>query len=147
MELDLQSLFGLHVHGCTHWRRPRNPPSPHAFRLIFEGAIGQPRWTTSLCDHLILANKTDTFKSTTYNVLTVCNAVPLTKFIYLLVFALRTRKRNIGEKAWNLSGVYRRGQQCYLPKKLKDIEAKYDLFIVLEFFATKFEALHYSPCC
>jgi len=30
MELDLQSLFGLHVHSSTHWPRPRNPllPSP-----------------------------------------------------------------------------------------------------------------------
>ncbi len=26
MELDLQSLFWLHVHSCTHWLRPRNPP-------------------------------------------------------------------------------------------------------------------------
>ncbi len=25
MELDLQSLYGLHVHSCTHWLRPRNP--------------------------------------------------------------------------------------------------------------------------
>ncbi len=23
MELDLQSLFGLHVHSSTHWLRPR----------------------------------------------------------------------------------------------------------------------------
>jgi hypothetical protein len=34
MEVDLQSLFGLHVM-CTavlnHWRRPRNSPSPPAF--------------------------------------------------------------------------------------------------------------------
>ncbi len=37
MELDLQSLFGLHVHSCTHWLRP-----PH-FGLIYEGAIGQLR--------------------------------------------------------------------------------------------------------
>jgi hypothetical protein len=29
MELDLQSLFGLLVHRCTHWLRPRNPPPPH----------------------------------------------------------------------------------------------------------------------
>jgi hypothetical protein len=31
MELDLQSLFGLHVHSCTHWLKPRNrnPPPPH----------------------------------------------------------------------------------------------------------------------
>jgi hypothetical protein len=28
MELDLQSLFGLHVHSCTHWLRHRNPPPP-----------------------------------------------------------------------------------------------------------------------
>ncbi len=28
MELDLQSLFGLHVHSCTHWLRPRNPHPP-----------------------------------------------------------------------------------------------------------------------
>ncbi len=26
MELDHQSLFGLHVHSCTHWLRPRTPP-------------------------------------------------------------------------------------------------------------------------
>ncbi len=26
MELDLQSLFGLHVHSCTLWLRPHNPP-------------------------------------------------------------------------------------------------------------------------
>jgi hypothetical protein len=28
MEIDLQSLYGLHVHSCTHWLRPRNPPYP-----------------------------------------------------------------------------------------------------------------------
>jgi hypothetical protein len=28
MELDLQNLYGLHVHSCTHWLKPRNhPPS------------------------------------------------------------------------------------------------------------------------
>ncbi len=26
MELDLQSLFGLRVHSCTHWLRPSTPP-------------------------------------------------------------------------------------------------------------------------
>ncbi len=55
MELDLQSFFGLHVHICTHWLRPRHPlppPHSHAFGLIYEGAIGQPRQTTSLCDPL-----------------------------------------------------------------------------------------------
>jgi hypothetical protein len=30
IELDFQSLFGLHVHSCIHWMRPRNaPPPPH----------------------------------------------------------------------------------------------------------------------
>ncbi len=28
MEIDLQSLFGFHVHSCTHWLRPRNHPTP-----------------------------------------------------------------------------------------------------------------------
>jgi hypothetical protein len=46
MELDLQSLFGLHcmsrdAHSCTHWLRPRTPLP--AFGLVYEGAIGQPR--------------------------------------------------------------------------------------------------------
>ncbi len=28
MELDLQSLFGLYVHSCTHWLRTEIPPPP-----------------------------------------------------------------------------------------------------------------------
>jgi hypothetical protein len=28
MELDIQSLFRLHVHSCTHWLSPRNFPLP-----------------------------------------------------------------------------------------------------------------------
>jgi hypothetical protein len=48
MELNLYSLFGLHVHSCVHWMRPRNPPPPR----IYEGAVGQPRYTTSLCNPL-----------------------------------------------------------------------------------------------
>jgi hypothetical protein len=28
LELDLRSLFGLRVHSCTHWLRPRNSPLP-----------------------------------------------------------------------------------------------------------------------
>jgi hypothetical protein len=46
MELVLQNLFGLHMHSCTHWLRPRNTPPPpilRAFRLTYEGAIGQQR--------------------------------------------------------------------------------------------------------
>ncbi len=34
MELDLQSLFGLHVHSCTHWLSPRRPPT--TFGLIYQ---------------------------------------------------------------------------------------------------------------
>jgi hypothetical protein len=29
MESDLQRLFGLHVHSCTHWLGPGKPPPPH----------------------------------------------------------------------------------------------------------------------
>jgi hypothetical protein len=43
IEIDLQSLFGLHGHSCTHWLRHRTPPPPPLFRLIYEGAIGRPR--------------------------------------------------------------------------------------------------------
>ncbi len=42
MELVPQNLFGLHVHSCTHWLRPRNSPFPR-FWLTHEGAIGQQR--------------------------------------------------------------------------------------------------------
>jgi hypothetical protein len=37
MELDLQSLFGLHVHSCIHWLGPRIPP-PLVFGLICKAA-------------------------------------------------------------------------------------------------------------
>jgi hypothetical protein len=42
MDLYLQNLFGLHVHSCTHWLKPRNQPPP-AFVLIYDAVIGQPR--------------------------------------------------------------------------------------------------------
>ncbi len=38
------------VYCCAHCLRPRNSPPPPAFGLIYEGAIGQLRWTTSLCN-------------------------------------------------------------------------------------------------
>jgi hypothetical protein len=46
MEFYFQSLFGLYVHSCPHWLRPRTPPPP--FGLIYEGAIGQPRYRRHL---------------------------------------------------------------------------------------------------
>ncbi len=39
---DPQSLFGLHVHSCIQWLRPRNPSPPPAFGLIYEGTNSQP---------------------------------------------------------------------------------------------------------
>ncbi len=49
------------VHSCTHWLRPRNPLNPSAFGLVYEGAIGQLRQTTSLCNPL-LPGFTEVFK-------------------------------------------------------------------------------------
>jgi hypothetical protein len=53
MELDLQSLFGLHVHSCISlvetmdpWMRLRTPP-PLAFGLIYKG-VSQDRRHLSL---------------------------------------------------------------------------------------------------
>ncbi len=44
MELDLQSLFGLHVHSCTYWLRPRNHPPPRIW-------AHKPRryWSAKIC--------------------------------------------------------------------------------------------------
>ncbi len=41
MELDLQNLFGLHVHSWTHWLRPRNPPpfTPRIWAHIYMRAL------------------------------------------------------------------------------------------------------------
>jgi hypothetical protein len=36
IKLNLQSLYGLHVHSCTYWLRPHSPPPP----LGLIGAIG-----------------------------------------------------------------------------------------------------------
>ncbi len=57
MELDIQSLFGLHVHNCAHCTMADTPQPPPRiwFGLIYEGAIGPPRWTTSLCNLLLVA--------------------------------------------------------------------------------------------
>jgi hypothetical protein len=42
MELDLQSLFGLHVHAQLY-SLDVTPQAPPAFGRIYEDAIGQPR--------------------------------------------------------------------------------------------------------
>jgi hypothetical protein len=57
MEADLQSLFGLHVtfssqlYSLAETPQAPHPPSP-ALGLVYEGAIGQQRWTLSLCNPL-----------------------------------------------------------------------------------------------
>ncbi len=46
MGLDLQSLFGLHVRAQQLYSLAETPqllPPSHAFGLIYEDAIGQPR--------------------------------------------------------------------------------------------------------
>jgi hypothetical protein len=37
------------VHSYTHWLRPRNPPPPPTFGLVYEGAIGKQ----SLCNPVV----------------------------------------------------------------------------------------------
>ncbi len=47
MEVDLQSLFGLHVTGCAQLYSlaeiPQLPPFPALGLVLYEGAIGQQR--------------------------------------------------------------------------------------------------------
>ncbi len=71
MGLDLQSLYGHHVHSCTHWLRPRNrnpPPRIWAHIRIYEGAIGQPRKTL-----LLLMSSQAVSVLSDYQILEVCN--------------------------------------------------------------------------
>jgi hypothetical protein len=46
MELDLQSLFGLHVLSCTHWLRPRNPTPPPRIWAHIQGRY----WSAKIDD-------------------------------------------------------------------------------------------------
>ncbi len=43
MELDLQSLFGLHVHSFTHWLRPRDPLPLHLGSYMRALLVSQDR--------------------------------------------------------------------------------------------------------
>ncbi len=63
MQLDLQSLFGLQEYRCTHQLATRNLPPPPSFGLTQEGAIGQPRQTTSLCDPLAQSFSSGSFNN------------------------------------------------------------------------------------
>jgi hypothetical protein len=53
MELDLQSLFDLHVHSCTHWLRPRNP-----LPRIYERGR---HWSAQDRRYLLKAHKNENF--------------------------------------------------------------------------------------
>jgi hypothetical protein len=44
---------------CSLGETIATPPLPPAFGLIYEGAIGQSRQTTSLCDPLLLSDGSD----------------------------------------------------------------------------------------
>jgi hypothetical protein len=63
MELDLQSLFGLHVQSCTHWLRPRNAPPPvprilaHIRGRYWSAKIDDI--STSRCDPLLFTYSQD----------------------------------------------------------------------------------------
>ncbi len=49
-ELDLQKFMWASMSTAVPVlisEAPQPPPPPPAFGLIYEGAIGQPRWTTS----------------------------------------------------------------------------------------------------
>jgi hypothetical protein len=47
IELDLLSLFGLHVHSCTHWLKPRKtPPPPHLIWAHLRGRY----WSAKIDD-------------------------------------------------------------------------------------------------
>ncbi len=50
MEIDLQVYLSSCVQLYSLAETPQLPP-PLAFGLIYEGAIGQPSWTTSLVKH------------------------------------------------------------------------------------------------
>jgi hypothetical protein len=56
MELDLQSLFGLHVHLCTNWLRPRNPSPSHR---IWAHILG--RYWSAKIDDISLRPPSSTF--------------------------------------------------------------------------------------
>ncbi len=84
MELDLLSLFVLHVHSCTHWLRPRNLPPPHL------GSYIRGRYWSAKIDVISLCSPGSTLymlgwtgggggldiKFTTYTHAHVCRTIP-----------------------------------------------------------------------
>jgi hypothetical protein len=64
MELDLQSYLGSMCAVVLY--------SFPAFGLIYEGAIGQPRKTTSLCDPLVGMNTLHSYIEELYSITATC---------------------------------------------------------------------------
>jgi hypothetical protein len=60
MELDLQNLFGLPVHSCSHWLRPRNPSLP-ALGLLYEVLASQDRRHLFVTPCLLRTSMTDLY--------------------------------------------------------------------------------------
>jgi hypothetical protein len=52
MELDLQIYLGSCLHLYSLFETPQLPPPPPRIWAQMRGAIGQPRYTTSLCNTL-----------------------------------------------------------------------------------------------
>jgi hypothetical protein len=61
MEVDLQSLFGLHVYGCNHLLRPRNPtPPPHLGSYTRPLLVSQDRRHLLVTPALVLLSYSET---------------------------------------------------------------------------------------
>jgi|LakMenEpi03Aug12_release.lakeMendotaPanAssembly.Ray.scaffolds.fasta_scaffold278358_2 hypothetical protein len=48
MELDLQSLIGLHVHSCTHWMRPWYAAIPNSASTHLNESLSIYTWAISI---------------------------------------------------------------------------------------------------
>ncbi len=64
IELDLQSLFVLHVHSCTHWLRNRNTPPPCIWALI------RRRYLSAKIDDISLWPSGETWQHRHFNIQT-----------------------------------------------------------------------------
>ncbi len=84
MKLDIQSLFGLHVHSSTHWLRPRNPPpriwAPYTLALLAsqDGRhLFVTPWLQLIRNYFLGALSTMLFPSISLMNLTICERLAL----------------------------------------------------------------------
>ncbi len=66
-------LFGLLCTALLIGWSPASPPLPPVFGLIYEGAIGQPRWTTSVCNPWY--DRKTALSSTNHSMFSECEVV------------------------------------------------------------------------